>query len=71
MYVYTYVAIQCSSIYPLFNGDSLITGTGYQSTVKYLCNNGYILNGTSERVCLSNGFWYPEEPRCEGIYTTQ
>ena len=30
----------------------------------YSCNNGYILNGTTDRQCLSNGQWNTSSPTC-------
>lgn len=37
---------------------------GVDDTVKYSCNGGLFLVGSSERVCQENGQWTGNEPAC-------
>ena len=43
-------------------------GTKLDARIYYTCNRGYILNGSSYRMCLSYGAWSGREPTCEGMY---
>ncbi|KAL1772828.1 hypothetical protein HispidOSU_004774 [Sigmodon hispidus] len=60
-------AVQCSDVH-VANGYNL-TGKGapyfYNDSVTFKCNNGYILNGSSEIRCKANNTWDPEIPHCE------
>lgn len=40
------------------------------TTVKFSCNQGYILNGTGRNssMCIVNGTWTEEFPTCEGEF---
>ncbi|TKS92960.1 Sushi, von [Collichthys lucidus] len=40
---------------------------GFNSKVKYDCDEGYTLNGESTRVCQSDGLWDKPAPRCDVI----
>lgn len=37
-----------------------------KSTVRFACDTGYILYGSEERTCLSNGSWTGRQPECKG-----
>lgn len=37
-----------------------------KSTVRFACDAGYILYGSEERTCLSNGSWTGRQPECKG-----
>ena len=42
--------------------------TLFNSTAEYQCDSGYeFINGSSERVCQSNGTWSGAAPVCAGI----
>lgn len=36
------------------------------SNVRFSCEPGYILKGSSERTCLANGSWVGNQPECHG-----
>ena len=49
---------------PLF-GSIDIQLTTFGATVKYSCNVGYNLIGSTTRQCLSNGTWSNVAPTCQ------
>lgn len=40
---------------------------GVDSMVRFSCEPGYTLRGSSERICQANGSWSGTQPECEGI----
>ncbi|KAK7825569.1 hypothetical protein U0070_016209 [Myodes glareolus] len=38
-----------------------------KSTVRFACDAGYILYGSEERTCLSNGSWTGRQPECKAV----
>ena len=42
----------------------LASGRNYGDTVQYVCNEGFRLEGQSERVCGADGKWHGEIPNC-------
>ncbi|KAG5272530.1 hypothetical protein AALO_G00166550 [Alosa alosa] len=56
--------ISCGWIAPPSNGTK--EGTTYLQgfTVKFSCNSGYVLQGSKERTCQSNGQWSGELTEC-------
>lgn len=36
------------------------------SVVRFSCEPGYVLKGSSERTCLANGSWVGTQPECHG-----
>ena len=49
------------------NGARVLTGTRSMSTVRYSCEDGYSLVGSSIRECLNNESWSGVIPECELI----
>lgn len=49
---------------PEFGKVNVSGGTQYGNTAKYECNIGYLVNGSSARICQANGEWSGLEPRC-------
>ena len=60
-----FIAIDCSSLADPNNGRVQLTGTNVGSTATYFCNEGYVLQETGTRECLSNGVWSGQAPTCE------
>uniref|UniRef100_A0A8C6QR27 CUB and Sushi multiple domains 3 n=1 Tax=Nannospalax galili TaxID=1026970 RepID=A0A8C6QR27_NANGA len=38
-----------------------------KSIVRFACDTGYILHGSEERICLSNGSWTGRQPECKAV----
>lgn len=38
------------------------------SVVRFSCEPGYTLRGSSERTCQANGSWSGTQPECEGTF---
>ena len=49
------------------NGMVCYDGTTAGSVATYTCDNGYMLMGSAERVCGSDGHWDESIPSCEII----
>ena len=47
-------------------GDDFDVG----SVVRFSCEPGYVLRGSSERTCHANGSWSGTQPECEGTSPT-
>ena len=47
-------------------GDDFDVG----SVVRFSCEPGYMLRGSSERTCQANGSWSGTQPECEGTFPT-
>ena len=47
------------------NGDVLVSGLAPGDVATYVCFEGYILQGDSERTCQENGVWTGSAPTCE------
>lgn len=47
-------------------GDDFDVG----SVVRFSCEPGYLLRGSSERTCQANGSWSGTQPECEGTFPT-
>ncbi|KAL6042039.1 hypothetical protein STEG23_022029, partial [Scotinomys teguina] len=63
----SFPAVQCSDVH-VANGYKLPGNRApyfYNDSVTFKCNNGYILNGSSQIRCKANNTWDPEIPLCE------
>ena len=67
-YVFTVAPVNCGDPGVPENGWRLVHGTTESSTVEYSCVEGYALNGTSERTCMSSGEWSEMLPICQSKY---
>ncbi|XP_064386127.1 sushi, von Willebrand factor type A, EGF and pentraxin domain-containing protein 1-like isoform X2 [Halichondria panicea] len=56
--------VDCGSLSAPTNGGVMTTGTTYQSTATYSCDNGYTRSGDQTRVCQASGDWNGSEPAC-------
>lgn len=49
------------------HGTAVFTDIVYKSTVNYTCDEGYILNGTTNSTCMHDGKWSYPPPVCEPV----
>lgn len=54
----------CSKLDDPANGQVFLTGTSSGSLAVYICNPGFRLEGSRNRVCQVNGQWSAKEPSC-------
>ena len=52
-----YADIDCGELEPPANGAVNVSGTTYNSTATYSCDEGYVLVGVSTSTCLGSGNW--------------
>uniref|UniRef100_A0A8C6KVM3 Sushi, von Willebrand factor type A, EGF and pentraxin domain-containing protein 1 n=1 Tax=Nothobranchius furzeri TaxID=105023 RepID=A0A8C6KVM3_NOTFU len=57
----------CGRPSPVTHGNVLGSQFGYNSRVKYECDEGYRLSGDATLVCQSDGLWDKAPPRCDII----
>ncbi|XP_060596340.1 sushi, von Willebrand factor type A, EGF and pentraxin domain-containing protein 1-like [Ruditapes philippinarum] len=50
---------------PTDGNATAVNGTTYLSIAKYVCNEGFDLNGSDTRICQANGSWSGRVPTCE------
>ena len=48
------------------NGDTTVSSTTLNSVALHTCDDGFVLVGQRERVCLENAEWSAPLPSCEG-----
>ena len=62
-------AIDCLPILPPTNGTVEFSNnsTTYLAVASFFCEEGYELNGASNRTCLANGNWSSFTPDCDII----
>ena len=61
-----FIAIHCANLSSPFNGAVAFDANTVGSQANYSCNEGYVLNDTTTRVCQADGQWSGSEPTCEG-----
>ncbi|XP_072114251.1 sushi, von Willebrand factor type A, EGF and pentraxin domain-containing protein 1 [Mobula birostris] len=59
--------LMCPTPQDTDNGRNAVNGITYLSTVTYICNSGYQLNGPDTLICNSTGQWNDTPPVCEVI----
>ena len=63
-----HAAVDCLTLNDPPNGMvDLTEGTELGAAASYVCNIGFMLEGTAQRVCDENGMWTNSEPTCEGM----
>ena len=65
-----FTAILCANVSSPVNGTVMFDANTVGSQANYSCSEGYILNGTTTRVCQADGQWSGSEPTCEGQSAT-
>ena len=63
---YSPVTISCGDAGTVANGNVITTDNTVGSRATIKCNDGFQLNGNSERVCEANGRWSGVLPTCKG-----
>ncbi|CAG2104634.1 unnamed protein product, partial [Medioppia subpectinata] len=63
------VYIDCGLPFPVSHGKWLLNSntTYYGSTVEYVCDQNFKLNGPGRRICLENGTWSSVPPICDVV----
>ena len=59
------IAIDCGDPATVKNGRRELSGTSFGNTVKYFCDDGFTLIGSSVRRCRRNGQWSGSVPECQ------
>ena len=61
-----FTAVNCGALTDPMNGMvDTSSGTTFMNTATYTCDTGYILIGTSTRMCQSDAVWSSATPTCE------
>ncbi|XP_060077759.1 sushi, von Willebrand factor type A, EGF and pentraxin domain-containing protein 1-like, partial [Ylistrum balloti] len=56
--------VSCGTPADIENGRFIGNEFRYGSTVRYFCDDGYLISGVEERVCEQNGRWTSQMPNC-------
>lgn len=62
-------AIDCGKLHVPLNGTMVGNQTTYPNILKFSCDEGFILVGSSMRECQTNGTWSGNETKCQGLMT--
>lgn len=60
-------AVDCGQPNPLNNGSFIGENTVYPNFVTHQCDEGFILRGSPNIKCQTNGTWSRTSSFCEGI----
>jgi hypothetical protein len=58
--------VRCRNLTGPYNGNIMLSKKGeiFESTATFSCQNGSLLNGSSQIICQSDGYWTGSEPSC-------
>jgi CUB/sushi domain-containing protein len=60
----TVIAVNCGNLTDISNGSVTFSETTFGSIATYSCDEGFGLQGSTERVCETIGQWSGSEPSC-------
>lgn len=60
-------AVECGPLVMPKNASSYGELTTYPNKVHFQCDEGFVLKGSSVRVCLANGSWSGNDTSCKGV----
>ncbi|XP_041370822.1 protein lev-9-like isoform X2 [Gigantopelta aegis] len=63
----TCIPIDCPELGPPLHGTMIGSGTMYGSVIRFVCNDGFKVVGSSERRCQSDRTWSGQDAVCEEI----
>jgi len=64
--------VSCTPLVGPDNGAITCTGSVYEDTCSFTCDDGYELTGSDTRTCQNDGNWNGTEAGCEqGIFVVQ
>ena len=66
-YVFVAPLDRCESLGVLANGTKSTNESTPGTTVRFWCNSGFVLLGTTNLTCRLNGTWSGSKPLCEGM----
>ena len=69
-YNFFFPAVDCGSLDSPMNGSFFGNLTVFPNSVRFDCDAGFILSGSSVRTCQSNGIWSGYETKCSGEITS-
>ena len=65
-------SVSCTPLVGPDNGTITCTGSVYEDTCSFTCDDGYELTGSDTRTCQSDGNWNGTEADCEqGSHVTK
>ena len=64
--VFTVLAVDCGAMFSPMNGSIFGNLTVYPNTVRFSCDLGFLVLGSSIRKCQHNGTWDGYDTVCEG-----
>ena len=65
MYPFPTVAVECPPLMNPDGGNVNVLSRMQGSTATYSCNEGYLLEGDSSRICDGTAMWTGNEPVCQ------
>ena len=65
-----FIVINCGDPGIPDNGATTGTNTTFDSVITYSCDDGFVLVGADEQICLESGNWSAPLPSCESRLCT-
>ena len=68
LFYHLFLAVDCGLLSVPMNGSSSGNSTVFPNNVLFNCDLGFILNGSSSRMCQANGTWSGLSVTCVGRF---